>query len=225
MPNENPPFLNTLGKAEVAALIKLGTARRYPARSVLFRQGEPGIFVLLLLEGWVKTASHAYSGDEALLAIRGPGDVLGEFSALDGQPRSATVSALVPVRAIRIDAERFVEHLKGNSQTMYQLLVHTVDRLRQSDRERLRYVSADGSRRLARLLLDLAARHGRGSSDGTVIDLPLTQHELANAAATSREVAARYLSLMRERGVVVTRRRQIVLVHPEVLESMCGHDA
>jgi CRP/FNR family transcriptional regulator, cyclic AMP receptor protein len=221
MPMVNPPFLSTLGKAEVAALINLGTERRYPARSTLFRQGEAGGSVLLLQEGWVKTASAAYSGEEALLAFRGPGDVLGEFSALDGRPRSATVSALVPVRAIMIDGDRFVQHLMRHRRTMHALLVHTVARLRQSDVERLKYVSVDGFRRTARLLLDLAERHGRATPTGTLIDLPLTQRELATAAATSREVAARSLRLLRERGVVETRRQQIVLVHPEVLESMC----
>ncbi len=224
MPMVNPlpnSFLSMLEKAEIEALTGLGTEWTYPARSTLFRQGETGGHVLLLMEGWVKTASHAYTGDEAILAIRGPGDVLGEFSALDGKPRSATVEALVPVRAVLIEGERFVEHLMRHSGTMRGLLVHTIERLRQSDRERLRYVSADGSRRIARLLLDLAARHGRRTSAGTLIDLPLTQRELANAAATSREVAARCLRMLRERGVVETSRQQIVVVHPKVLESMC----
>ncbi len=215
-------FLSNLELWEREAIVQLGTELDYPTRATLFRQGERGDHVLLLTEGWVKTTSHAYTGDEVLLAIRGPGDVLGESPALDGKPRSATAQALVPVRAILIEGERFVEHLMRHNGTMRGLLVHTLDRLRESDRARLRYVSADGTRRIARLLLDLAARHGRKIPAGTLIDLPLTQYELANATATSREVAARCLRILRERRIVETSRQRIVVIHPDVLESMCG---
>jgi CRP/FNR family transcriptional regulator, cyclic AMP receptor protein len=164
-------FLSTLGRAETAALVRLGTERRYPARMTLVRQGEPSGHVLLLLEGWVKAAAHSYTGEEALLAIRGPGDVLGEFSAVDGRARSATVTTLVPVRVKMIDGDRFVDHLMRNSPAMYGLLVHTIASLRQADVERLKYVSVSGSGRVARLLLDLSVQHGRETGEGVLIDL------------------------------------------------------
>ncbi len=215
-------FLASLGTAECRALVELGSERAYPARSDLFHQGEPTRHVLLLLDGWVKVASRSRGGEEALLAIRGPGDILGELSAVDGRPRSATVSALVPVRVRVIDGDRFREHLLRRPRLMLALLVHVAGSLRQSDLERLRYVATPSSGRLARLLLDLAQRHGRRTPDGMVIDLPLTQRELATAAAMSREAVARTLRLLRDRQVLRTSRQRIVVIRAEVLRSLGG---
>jgi CRP-like cAMP-binding protein len=103
---------------------------------------------------------------------------------------------------------------------MFAMLRHVAARLRESDVERLHYVSTSSSGRFVRLLLDLAERRGIRSTDGVVIDLPLTQQEMAKAAATSREVVARTLRMLRDRGLVRTSRQQIVLVEVDVLRSL-----
>jgi CRP/FNR family transcriptional regulator, cyclic AMP receptor protein len=207
---------------EIAAVVALGSQRDYAAKASLFHQGEPTHHIVLLLDGWVKVASRARGGEEALLAIRGPGDILGELSAVDGRPRSATVSALVPVRVRVIDGDRFREYLLRAPKLMLALLIHVAASLRQSDLERLKYVSTTSSGRVVRLLLDLAKRHGRKTPDGVLIDLPLTQRELATAAATSREAVARTLRLLRDRHLLRTSRQRIVLVRIEVLHSLIG---
>jgi CRP-like cAMP-binding protein len=215
-------FLAHLDPSERRALSALGTARRYAAKATLFHQGEPSRHVVLLLDGWVKVTSTARSGGEALLALRGPGDILGELSAVDGQPRSATVSALVPVYARVVDGDRFLESLARLPKLALALLAHVAGSLRESDSKRLEYVSSSSSTRLAALVLELAARHGRQTAEGVLIELPLTQRELATAAATSREVVARVLRTLREREVVRTRRRHVIVVQMEVLQSLSG---
>ncbi|MEV4385873.1 Crp/Fnr family transcriptional regulator [Micromonospora sp. NPDC049580] len=222
------PFLDLVSSDEVEGLLALGTERRYASRATLFHQGEPTQHVALLLTGWAKVSVQSRRGDEVLLAIRGPDDILGELSAIDDRPRSATVTALVPVRARIIPEQQFLRHLQDFPGVMFAMLQHVTARLRESDAERLRYVSTSGSGRIISLLLDLAERQGRRAPDGVVIDLPLTQQELAKAAATSREVAARTLRMLRERGLVRTSRQRIVLVQVTVLRSLASsvsHDA
>ncbi|GIJ19946.1 Crp/Fnr family transcriptional regulator [Micromonospora lutea] len=214
------PFLDLVASDEVKGLLALGVERRYPSRATLFHQGEPTQHVALLLSGWTKVFAESRRGDEVLLAIRGPDDILGELSAIDDRPRSATVTALVPVRARIIPEQRFLQHLQDFPRVMFAMLQHVTTRLRESDAERLRYVSTSSSGRVAALLLDLAERQGRRTPDGVVIDLPLTQQELAKAAATSREVVARTLRVLRDRGLVRTSRQRIVLVQVAVLRSL-----
>src|SRR5262249_53589977 len=67
--------------------------------AALFHERQLSDRVMVLLEGRVKIASVSEDGREAVLAFRGPGEVLGELSAIDGQPRSASVIAVDPVRA------------------------------------------------------------------------------------------------------------------------------
>ncbi|MFJ3880016.1 cyclic nucleotide-binding domain-containing protein [Streptomyces sp. NPDC090077] len=55
--------------------------------------------MLLILTGWTKVTASAATGYQALLALRGPGDIVGESAAVTGRPRSATVTALERVPA------------------------------------------------------------------------------------------------------------------------------
>ncbi|WP_406074725.1 Crp/Fnr family transcriptional regulator [Micromonospora sp. NBC_01638] len=214
-------FLATLNPEDRGALGRLGTHRVYRPRSTLFHQGEPSRHVILILDGWVKVTSSSRTGDEALLALRGPGDILGELAAVDGRGRSATVHVLLAVNALVIDGERFVGSLTQHPAIALALLRYISRNLRESDRHRLEYVSTSSSARIAARVLELAARHGTDTPDGVVIDLPLSQRELATAAATSREMAARTLRALRERDVLRTSRQRIVVVRPDVLRSLC----
>ncbi|HWS34761.1 MAG TPA: Crp/Fnr family transcriptional regulator [Actinoplanes sp.] len=214
------PFLDLLKRAEVEALRALGRERRFPGRAVLMHQGDPSRYLILITEGWVKVSAESRRGDEMLLALRGPNDILGELAALDGKSRSATVAALVPVRAHIIPDQRFIDYLKDSPAVAFAMLSHVAARLRESDAERLRYVSVPSSGRTVGLLLGLADQHGTESDGGVLIDLPLTQQEMAKAAATSREAVARTLRKLRERGLVRTSRQRIVLVNVEVLRSL-----
>jgi CRP-like cAMP-binding protein len=121
-----------------------------------------------------------------------------------------------------VDGDRFVECLAHHSGLALGLLRHISANLRESDYKRLEYVSTSSSSRLASLIMKLAAEHGVATPEGVVIKLPLTQRELATAAATSREVVARTLRTLRSRDVVRTRRQVIVVVRPDVLRSLGG---
>jgi len=203
--------------ATIAARTRSAT---YPPRTQLFHQGDPAGHVVVLIEGWVKVTSTSRAGKEALLALRGPGDILGDLAAVDGLPRSATVTALFPVTARVIDGQAFVKAVTDNPPAARALLRHLARGLRESDRRRLEFVSASGSARLAALLLQLADQHGRATPSGVVIDLPLSQRELATAAAISREAVARTIRALRERDLIRTRHRGVVLRSPEVLRSL-----
>lgn len=202
------------------ALGRYGRRRTYPARAALFHQGDPSRHVLILLTGWVKVTAVSRGGNEALLALRGPGDILGELAAVDGGPRSATVTTLMPCRVQAVDGERFVEAVTQLPDLALALIRHLANSLRESDGKRLEYVSSTSSGRLAGLLLDLAARHGRHTAEGLVIELRLTQRELAAAAATSREAVARAVRTLRQRDVIRTDRGRVIITQPDVLRSL-----
>lgn len=75
---------------------------KYGPRSVLVHQDEPSTHVVIILAGWTKVTRSTANGYEALLALRGPGDVVGEGSAVSGRPRSATVTTLGKVEAVTL---------------------------------------------------------------------------------------------------------------------------
>jgi CRP-like cAMP-binding protein len=215
-------FLAAVEISVGAALVRAGSVRKFPAHTALFHSGDPSTHVVLLLDGWVKVSANSRNGYEALLAIRGPGDLLGELSALDGKPRSATVLTLVPVEASVLPADRFLELLHSRPRLAITLLGYLAGRLRDADGSRLEFGAFSLMERLARLLLTLADVHGVSERSGVVIDIPLSQRDLAGSVGASREAVARLLRILRERHVITMKRQRIVIVQSQVLESIGG---
>jgi CRP/FNR family transcriptional regulator, cyclic AMP receptor protein len=84
------------------ALLEIGTALTYSSRKIILLRGALSNHLILLISGAVKITVITFDGDEALLAIRVGGDLIGEMAAFDATPRSATVVAAGEVRAKHI---------------------------------------------------------------------------------------------------------------------------
>lgn len=220
--DDGVPFLARLEKEDRSALLAVGRPLRYRARSVIMHQDEPSAHVLLLLHGWTKVTAIAANGYEALLALRGPGDIIGEGAALTGRHRSATVTALEPVEAVAIDETRFTTFLTGSPRVALRLLSLTTDRQRSTDRRRLEWAALTVRERLAVLLLELVRTHGSRTDEGIELTIGLSQQEFAGSVGSSREAVARLLKELRDKQVVATRRRRIVVLRPDVLRRIIG---
>ncbi|MGW3418638.1 Crp/Fnr family transcriptional regulator [Streptomyces phaeochromogenes] len=220
--DDRVPFLARLERGDRVALIASGRPLHYPARTVLMHQDEPSSHVLLLLHGWTKVTAIAANGYEALLALRGPGDIIGEGAALSGRHRSATVTTLEPVEAVVIEQSRFTTLLAKSPRVALQLLGLATDRQRSTDRRRLEWAALSVRERLAVLLLELVRTHGSRTDEGIELTIGLSQQEFAGSVGSSREAVARLLREPRTRQVVTTRRRHIVVLRPDVLRRIIG---
>jgi CRP-like cAMP-binding protein len=104
-----------IGESLWSQLRGLAPMRVRPARSVLLRQGDPGTHVVLLASGSTLVTLTGPNGERALLAVRGPGELLGELAVLDAQPRSASVIAAESCRVHLIPAPEFLAFIESNS--------------------------------------------------------------------------------------------------------------
>lgn len=220
--DDRVPFLARLETEDRAALLSLGRELTFTPRMVLIHQHEPSSHVLFLVRGWTKVTASAANGYEALLALRGPGDVVGESAALTGRPRSATVTALELVRAVAVEHERFRDLLGGSPAVSFALLGLTADRTRAADRRRLEFASLSVRERFAVLLLDLARTHGRRTPEGIELSVPLSKQELAGSVGASREMVQRLLKELRDKEAVVTGRRTLLIRRPDILRRIAS---
>ncbi|MFD4457480.1 Crp/Fnr family transcriptional regulator [Nocardia sp. NPDC058480] len=202
------------------ALLEVGIRRQWPAGTVLMHEGERSEHVVVIEVGRVKVTSAAASGKQALLAIRGPGDLIGEFSAIDGRARSATVTALSAVTATSLSGSAFRDLLIGDGKIAFTLLQVVVNRLREADVQRLEFGAYSVTERIARLLIDYARRYGERGDDRVIIALALSQEELAHAAGASREAVSKALKQLRSLGAVRTGRRRVELLRPDLLADI-----
>jgi CRP-like cAMP-binding protein len=147
-----------------------------------------------------------------VLALRGPGQVIGELSIIDGEPRSASAIALEPVEAAIVRAAEVSRALEEDASFAREMLRALAARLRDADRRRVEFATLDTLARVSRRLLELAERFGEPGPDGdTVVALPLSQEELASWCAASRESTAKALRTLRDVGTITTGRRTVTI--------------
>jgi CRP-like cAMP-binding protein len=206
-----------LGPAHLEALKGRGWRRRFSRGSTLFEEGGPTDQVMIMLSGRVKISHFTADGREIILAVRGPGELLGELSAIDQDPRSATALAAEPVEALVLSVEDFQQFVSTTPRAAMVLLTGLVRRLREADRKRIEFAAYDTVGRVALRLLDLAKQFGEPAEKGVRITLPLSQQELAGLIGASREAVSKALQHLRKRGWVETQRRGISILDPEAL--------
>ncbi|MEO3891605.1 Crp/Fnr family transcriptional regulator [Nonomuraea sp. B5E05] len=217
MKAEPGEFLSLLTDEEVAALRAAGRLRRWDRGTTVITEGDTSDWVLVLLEGRVKVSSHTSSGNEVVLAVRGPGGLIGEQSAIDGSPRSATVTTLEQVTGVVV--RDFVSFLESHGRVAVLLMKLVSERLRDSDRKRIEYGAFDTTGRVATRLLELAERYGEQTTTGVRVALPLSQDELAGWTGSSREAVSKALRTLRDRGLIETGRRRVVIHDVEGLRQ------
>lgn len=205
-------ILAALPAPTLRELFEQGRTAHFEAGSVLFREGSDSTTVVLIRHGQTKITCLTEDGRETLLAILGPGDVLGELGALDGSPRSATVTALDDVEVLVVPAAAFRDLVERDGRVALTVLRIVNGRLRDADRKRVEFGALDTATRLALRLLELAGRYGEADAHGHRIALPLTQDELAGLVGSSREAVTKALRRFRDEGWVDTGRRRVTVL-------------
>jgi CRP/FNR family cyclic AMP-dependent transcriptional regulator len=205
-------FLATLAEPARRKLLSLGVILTLPADHLLIRQGDAGGSVWLLLDALVKVTAGVENGSRTLLAIRVSGDVVGEMAVVDGSPRSADVTTCSRAVVCRIKGAIFAEFLRQDAGASVALSQLAIQRLRWSNQRRLDFAGYEVPVCLARVLLVLAARHGRWSPAGVDIGVPLTQSELGGLVGAKEGTAQKALRDLAERGLARPGRRTVTIL-------------
>ena len=133
---DDTDFLHTLTPAETDALEEMGEPGSYAAGEVIFEQGGTADCVFVLRAGRVRVSATAGDGEEVVLAERGPGELLGELSGIDGQSRSASVTAVDEVSGLTLPLRAFRGFLMDHPRAAISLLELMSRRLREAEARR-----------------------------------------------------------------------------------------
>ena len=212
-------FVALLDPDARAALLGLGRVRRYRRGATIVLQGARDDTVCVVLQGRVKVTLDTPDGHEVVLSVLGPGDLLGEWEAIDPElvSRAASEVALEPVECRVFTAEDLCRFLVAHPAAALQLLRLTIRNFLTADRRRVDATALDASHRLAHFLVERADTQRESE-----LDIALTQEELASLLASSRESVVRALTALRTRGLIETGRRQITIRDMDGLRAYAG---
>ncbi|WP_069171867.1 Crp/Fnr family transcriptional regulator [Streptomyces griseus] len=215
------PFWSLLDEEAKERLRAAGTLTAFAPRQTMLRQYDLTDHVLVIRRGCAKVAVNSAAGYEAVLAIRNAGDLLGEQAALDGGPRSATLTSLTRVEALVIPSPVFRSAARSVPAIGLALQMVLSERLREADSHRAAVGSHAVQARLAALLLELGAAYGRPVGNGSVlIALPLSQDDFAGLVLSSRRTVSRVFEQWRGRGWVTTGRNKLTIDRPDELKRI-----
>lgn len=212
-------FMTRLSAEEQAGLLALGVTRRLRPNTHLFVEGGADTHVEVLRQGYVKVTSAA-AGVSRLLAIRLPGDLIGELAPITGGTRTATVTTCGVVESTVIRQGDFLTYLADRPRVAQQVTAIVGERLRWANARRSEFTAYPVPVRLARVLGDIAAACGRPGRRGTRLGVQLNQAELAALIGAAEDTVQRALRGLRDSGLVDTGYRTITVLDPVGLRSL-----
>ncbi|MBS3966269.1 MAG: Crp/Fnr family transcriptional regulator [Truepera sp.] len=194
--------------------------RSFEAGSTLFREGDTGEALYILVSGLVKVSKVDLDGHEKTLAIFQSSEVLGEMALLSEDQRSATALALSKVEALVLYRDDFLKLLTNYPIINLNLTSTLAQRLRgmSDEAQVLSYKDAQG--RVAYVLLRLYRGGVLEFNKGGQAVVRLTHQELASLAGTSRETVTRALKVLEDEGVIQTRPKEVLISDPDGLEEI-----
>ena len=153
-----------------------------------------------------------------VLAILGPGEMLGELSLFDPGPRTATATAVAETQVVSMGHDQLKDFLRTHPGVAPTLLSALARSLRRTNDVLADLVFTDVPGRVAKALLDLADRFGRPVDDGLLVAHDLTQEELAQLVGASRETVNKALADFASRGWLRLEARAVLLTDVERLK-------
>jgi CRP/FNR family transcriptional regulator len=206
------PLFAALDDASVQALAQVQSTRAVDRGRVIFREGEAGDRLFVVLDGKIKITQAVSDGRENLLSVLGPGEMFGELSLFDPGTRTATAAAVTDCRLASLDHDDLRPLLTGRPEVATHLLQALARRLRRTNEALADLVFSDVPGRVAKALLELADKFGQPDGAGVVVEHDLTQEELAQLVGSSRETVNKALSDFAGRGWLRLQGRSVTLL-------------
>ncbi len=124
------PMFSKLAPEDLEKIAEIAQEQLFASRSLLFREGDPGNTLFIIVSGSVEVSVSA-GEKENVIASRGPGEFLGEMAILESMPRSATLRARDDTRVLVIDGDSFNSILLDRPEVAVSVLRHMSGRVRQ----------------------------------------------------------------------------------------------
>jgi len=211
------PLFTALDDAAAVSLRASMDSVKIGKGAILFKEGDSGEHVYVIVEGKLKLGTSSGDGRENLLSILGPGEMFGELSLFDPGPRTSTATAVTDARLLSLSHEKVIPWLKQNPEVSLQLLTRLSQRLRRTNEAVGDLVFSDVPGRVAKALIDLGDRFGKTTAEGLLVNHDLTQEELAQLVGASRETVNKALADFAGRGWLKLDGRSVLITDVERL--------
>ncbi len=214
------PIFSDLPEYELKKIERVGNKKKFNKNEIILKEDEAGTALFVIISGKVKVARSSPDGREVILTILTNSDFFGEMAILDGQTRSATVTAMEETELFIIQRNDFLNLLKNHPEVCISLLQELTKRLRVADIKIKALSLKDAEGKVATVLLQLADEIGKIKQGRVELDNLPHQQDLANMAGTSRETISRTLHAFAKKGLIEIDGSKIRIVDYEKFKEL-----
>lgn len=220
----NFDWLRELSPDETDRLRRRSTQRKYSAGENIFTPVAHPQSVYLLERGLVRIHRVSPTGAEMTFGYVRPGEVFGELAAFSPRPRESYATSVRSSLVWRLQREALQEMLAAHPGIMLAITKQVGSRLKRVEHRVEHLVFRSVSSRVAGMLLELAEDFGRAEGDGVVIDLSISQEELATLVGASRQAVNASLREFERSGLIRREGRRRVLLDLDSLRRAANPD-
>jgi CRP/FNR family cyclic AMP-dependent transcriptional regulator len=213
-------WLQELSEDEIGRLRRGSTYRDYEKGETVFTPDGHPHSLYLLERGLVRIYRLSSDGAETTFGYVAPGEVFGELSMLGDYPRESFALAVHRSRVWRIPRELFLDVVGSRPAVVLEVTRQIGQRLKRIESRVENLVFRDVRSRIAHMLLELAEDFGRPRDSHLVLDLELTQSELATLVGSARQTINATLKDLETEGLIGREGRRIILFKPQELERI-----
>jgi len=215
-------MLGCLPEGDRQELLRWSTIRTLGERKCIFRRGDPGHTVIVVLAGYVKLSSLAADGRDVVLEIVCPGGCFGELAVLNNAPRAADATTISRCRLLAIDGRQFLQVMGRSIEGMRAVMTLISRRLRAATQRIMDIVALPATARVAKALLELAELHCETTRNGARIALRISQAELGGMTDLTRESVNKQLAALRDAGLISQSGGSVTLFDIAALDAVSG---
>ena len=190
------------------AFLASARRRRFARNEVVFHEGDPGDSLHLVAKGHLAIRVTTPMGDVATVRVVRPGEFFGELAVLSPAPRNATVVAIDAAETLAVHRDEFDQLRHDHPAVEAVLLEAMVSEVRRLAAALLDALYVPVEKRVWRRLLDLTAVFG---GDDAVVEIPLTQEDIAQVVGTTRPRVNGVLKTGEQLGFLEVRRGRLVV--------------
>lgn len=206
-----------LPKEHLVDIDSTKTVNQYKPHQTLFYQGNNPYGLYCLKSGKVKVVKMDVDGNQHIVRIAGPGDVLGYRSLLADDTYSASAETIEDSTICFIDRSIFTHILDSHPKTASLVMKMMAQELKRAEEQEVNLVHRSVGERLAELLLVFNNRYGKKTKEGSELELALTRQEWAEIVGTTQESVIRLLSDFKKQKMINTSGKKIVILDMDAL--------
>ncbi len=188
---------------------KYSIEKTFPKGALLFSEGDDSDGLYIIKEGKAKVFISDETGKDMTVAMLGPGEVIGEIASLDGQARTASVTAIEPTIVLKIAQRDFKRFLSDNQELAFEIIQVLTSRIRSYNTS----VSNLAFKTVYERIVAMLEQNSESCEDGTrVVNGSFTHKDIADMVGASREMVSRVFSDL-TKGEYISIDQRVITIH------------